>query len=111
MVAVKKLFKSHTMDERMFQQEVTTMMSVKHPNIVRFIGYCSHTEQKAVQMTRKHILADERERLLCFDYISKGSLEDHVTGMKRLSLYCCKTSNSQPPAQRKKNPALLANRF
>jgi hypothetical protein len=59
------------MDEGMFQQEVTTMLRVKHKNIVRFVGYCSHTEQRAVKiMTRKHILADERERLLCFDYIS-----------------------------------------
>lgn len=107
MVAVKKLFKSQTMDETMFQQEVKTMMSVKHQNIVGFIGYCSHTEQEAVQMTRKHVFADDRERLLCFEYISKGSLEDHVTGMKRLLLYCCKTSTTP----RKKIPALLANRF
>nr|XP_034582982.1 probable serine/threonine-protein kinase PBL23 [Setaria viridis]XP_034582983.1 probable serine/threonine-protein kinase PBL23 [Setaria viridis] len=79
MVAVKKLSENQTIDERMFQQEVQTMMNVKHQNIVGFIGYCSHTEQEAVKMTRKHVFADDRERLLCFEYISKGSLEDHVT--------------------------------
>jgi serine/threonine protein kinase len=88
MVAVKKLFNRKTMDEGMFQQEVTTMLRVKHKNIVRFVGYCSHTEQQAVKiMTRKHILADERERLLCFDYISKGCLEDHVNGMEKTINY------------------------
>lgn len=83
------------------------MMSVKHQNIVGFIGYCSHTEQEALQMTRKHVFADDRERLLCFEYISKGSLEDHVTGMKRLLLYCCKTSTTP----RKKNTSSLGKQI
>lgn len=81
-IAVKKLFSNKTLDERMFEREVTAMMMVEHQNTVRFLGYCSHTEQQALEMWGKYILAEERERLLCFDYISKGSLEDYVTGMK-----------------------------
>ena len=83
MVAVKKLFNNmNTMDERMFQQEVTTLMSVEHKNIVQFIGYCSLTDQQALLLKKsKYIVADdERERLLCFEYISNGSLADHITG-------------------------------
>ncbi|GJN09600.1 hypothetical protein PR202_ga27621 [Eleusine coracana subsp. coracana] len=40
-IAVKKLFNSHTMDDKMFHREVETMM-VTHPNIVRLLGgYCA----------------------------------------------------------------------
>ncbi|XP_004979768.1 uncharacterized protein LOC101779298 isoform X3 [Setaria italica] len=78
-IAVKKLFSNKTLDDRMFEREVTAMMMVEHQNTVRFLGYCSHTEQQALEMWGKYILAEERERLLCFDYISKGSLEDYVT--------------------------------
>ncbi|CAO1939867.1 unnamed protein product [Urochloa humidicola] len=78
-VAVKKLLDFKTMDDRMFQQEVTAMMRVKHQNIVRFLGYCSHIEEQAMKIQGKYILVEERERLLCFDYMSKGSLADYVT--------------------------------
>jgi serine/threonine protein kinase len=78
---VKKLLNAKTMDDRMFQQEVTSMMRVKHQNIVRFLGYCSHIEERAMQIKGTYILVEERERLLCFEYMCKGSLADYVTGM------------------------------
>lgn len=89
-IAVKKLFSNKTYDDRMFQREVTAMMMVEHQNTVRFLGYCSHIEERALKISGKYILAEERERLLCFDYISKGSLHDYVTGMKTL-MYCART--------------------
>ncbi|TVU26834.1 hypothetical protein EJB05_29399, partial [Eragrostis curvula] len=79
LVAVKRLFKNRTVDEKMFDQEVKSMMMVKHQNIVRFLGYCSDTQGKVVPMNSKVIMAEERERLLCFEYISKGSLGKHLT--------------------------------
>lgn len=78
-VAVKKLLDFKTMDDRMFHQEVTAMMKVKQQNIVRFLGYCSHIEERAMKLQGKYIFGEERERLLCFDYMSKGSLADYVT--------------------------------
>jgi serine/threonine protein kinase len=78
---VKKLLNAKTMDDRMFEQEVTSMMRVKHQNIVRFLGYCSHIEERAIQIEGTYILAEERERLLCLEYMSKGSLAGYVTGM------------------------------
>ncbi|CAN6342944.1 unnamed protein product [Urochloa humidicola] len=78
-IAVKKLNSSHTIEDRMFHQEVQSLMMVKHQNIVRFLGYCSHTEEKAMEMAGKVIMVQIRERLLCFDYMANGSLENHLT--------------------------------
>ncbi|KAK3136669.1 hypothetical protein QOZ80_5BG0440720 [Eleusine coracana subsp. coracana] len=86
-IAVKKLFNSHTIEDKMFHQEVKSMMMVRHPNIVRFLGYCSHTEEIAInlpaekekQLPERTIMAQIRERLLCFEYISKGGLENYLT--------------------------------
>ncbi|RLN29095.1 uncharacterized protein C2845_PM05G17120 [Panicum miliaceum] len=82
-VAVKKLFNSHTIDDVMFHREVKSMMVVQHQNIVRFLGYCSHTEEQVVEMAGIIHLAQIRERLLCFEYISNGSLENHLTDQLR----------------------------
>lgn len=73
-IAVKKLFNSHTIEAKMFHQELTNMMMVTHPNIVRFLGYCSHTEEiviklaadKKKQLPERTTMAQIRERLLCF---------------------------------------------
>ena len=81
-IAVKKLLNSHTIDEKMFHQEVMSMMMVMHKNTVRLLGYCSHTEETAIEMSGKIIMVEMRERLLCLEYVSNGSLENHLTGMK-----------------------------
>lgn len=65
----------------MFHQEVKTLIAVRHPNIVRFLGYCSFTEEHVISSEGQTFMADIRERLLCFDYIRNGSLESHLTGM------------------------------
>ncbi|CAN6272982.1 unnamed protein product [Urochloa humidicola] len=77
-VAVKKLFNRRTVDDKLFYQEVRSLMRVKHQNIVRFLGYCSNTEQKTIEISGRLVLADMRERLLCFEYINNGSLENHL---------------------------------
>ncbi|GJN34895.1 hypothetical protein PR202_gb23601 [Eleusine coracana subsp. coracana] len=92
-IAVKKLFNSHTIEDKMFHQEVKSMMMVRHPNIVRFLGYCSHTEEIAInlpaekekQLPERTIMAQIRERLLCFEYISKGGLENYLTGTEKVA--------------------------
>ncbi|KAK3119795.1 hypothetical protein QOZ80_9AG0675300 [Eleusine coracana subsp. coracana] len=89
-VAVKRLFKSHTIDEKMFNQEVKSMLVAKHRNIVRFLGYCSDTQGKAVSMEGDHHMAEERERLLCFEYIQNGNLADHITDELRGLDWCAR---------------------
>ncbi|RCV17825.1 hypothetical protein SETIT_3G250800v2 [Setaria italica] len=77
-IAVKKL--SHTyMHEKKFHQEIECMMKVKHKNIVRFLGYCANTQGKMESFNGKLVMADVQQRLLCFEYVAKGSLRDQIT--------------------------------
>ncbi|KAK3119087.1 hypothetical protein QOZ80_9BG0713560 [Eleusine coracana subsp. coracana] len=79
MVAVKKLHNAMHISESAFQREIEISMMTEHQNIVRFLGYCSYTEQRAFETKGKFIMADIRERLLCFEYIRNGTLYDHLT--------------------------------
>ncbi|VAI93787.1 unnamed protein product [Triticum turgidum subsp. durum] len=80
-VAVKRIMNSHTIDENLFYGEVNSLLKVNHQNVVRFLGYCANTEQIAVKLdgAREYIYAEIRERLFCFEYISNGSLQKHIT--------------------------------
>jgi len=80
-VAVKRLFNNRTIKDKMFHREVQSLITVRHKNIVRFLGYCSFTEERMSIFEGTTIMADIRERLLCFEYISNGNLESHLTGM------------------------------
>jgi len=80
-VAVKRLFNNRTIKDKMFHREVQSLITVRHENIVRFLGYCSFTEEHVFISQGRTIMADIRERLLCFEYISNGSLENYLTGM------------------------------
>lgn len=61
-------------------------MTVKHKNIVRFLGFCANTENipwkdpKSSNYVR-YIYPERRERLLCFEYVGNGALDNHITGM------------------------------
>jgi serine/threonine protein kinase len=81
-VAVKRLFNSRTIKSKMFHREVQSLTMVRHENIVRLLGYCSFTEERVSTFEGRTIMADIRERLLCFEYISNWNLENHLTGMR-----------------------------
>ncbi|KAL0442910.1 UNVERIFIED_CONTAM: putative serine/threonine-protein kinase PBL23 [Sesamum latifolium] len=64
MVAVKQLDGNGIQGNREFLAEVLTLSMVQHPNLVKLIGYC----------------ADGRQRILVYEYMENGSLEDHLLG-------------------------------
>lgn len=68
-IAVKKLSNMY-MNEENFYQYVGCLVKLKNKNVVRFLGYC----------------ADSDQRLLCFEYLSKGSLDVFLTGDVLLGL-------------------------
>ncbi|KAM0862569.1 hypothetical protein ACQ4PT_045172 [Festuca glaucescens] len=82
MVAVKKLSSTH-LHENKFHQEVECLMKVKHRNIVRFLGYCADTQGKMEKYNEKFVMADVQQRLLCFEYLPKGSLDKYITDASR----------------------------
>jgi len=73
------------MDEKNFNQEVSSLIRVKHKNIVRFLGYCADTQGKVEKYMGKMVIADVRQRLLCFEFMPNGSLDKHINGMLFLS--------------------------
>ncbi|XBI42203.1 hypothetical protein VPH35_126563 [Triticum aestivum] len=77
-VTVKRLFDTH-MHEEQFQGEVECLMKVKHKNIVRFLGYCADTQGNISDYKGKMVMADVQQRLLCFEYLPKGSLDGYIT--------------------------------
>ncbi|GJN06947.1 hypothetical protein PR202_ga24727 [Eleusine coracana subsp. coracana] len=79
-VAVKKLTQTLDVHETKFHQEVDSLMRVKHKNIVRFLGYCSDTQGKVWKLGRKNVMAEERQRFLCFEFLPKGSLDKKISG-------------------------------
>ncbi|CAM0908697.1 unnamed protein product [Alopecurus aequalis] len=84
-VSVKRIMNKHTIDDAPFYREVDILLAVNHPNIVQFLGYCASTDLEAHPQTgsKAHIYAEEKERLLCFEYIGNGSLQEHITNELR----------------------------
>ncbi|RCV21082.1 hypothetical protein SETIT_4G109200v2 [Setaria italica] len=77
-IAIKKLYAEHVVDDSKYKAEFNSLMRIRHPNIVQLIGYCAETKFEAMPQNGEHILAERRHRLLCFEYISNGSLRDYV---------------------------------
>ncbi|MFS9531565.1 protein kinase, partial [Klebsiella pneumoniae] len=76
-VAVKKLSQTLYIHEKKFQQEVASLMRMKHKNIVRFLGYCSDTQEKTSDYNNNNAMLNERERLLCLEFLPRGSLDKY----------------------------------
>jgi interleukin-1 receptor-associated kinase 1 len=100
-IAVKKLSETN-LDDDQFHNEVTYLFGFKHKNIVQLKGYCAESRWKAIEffldngkkfqpllsedgeaseLRRKYVMAESRERLLCFECINNKSLDKHLSGM------------------------------
>ena len=69
-MAVKQLDRNGLQGNKEFLAEVLTLSLLHHPNLVNLIGYC----------------ADGDQRLLVFEYLKGGSLDDHLLGIFLLLL-------------------------
>ncbi|XVF77547.1 hypothetical protein PTKIN_Ptkin14bG0053800 [Pterospermum kingtungense] len=61
-VAVKQLDRNGYQGNREFLVEVLMLSLLNHPNLVKLVGYC----------------ADGDQRILVYEYMANGSLEDHL---------------------------------
>uniref|UniRef100_M8ARH1 non-specific serine/threonine protein kinase n=1 Tax=Aegilops tauschii TaxID=37682 RepID=M8ARH1_AEGTA len=77
-IAVKRLSKTY-MYEKEFLREVECLIKVKHKNVVRFIGYCVDSQGRADSYNGKFVMADVLQRLLCFEYLPHGALDQYIT--------------------------------
>lgn len=64
MLAIKQLKQDGLQGSKEFLVEVLMLTVLRHPNLVSLIGYC----------------AEGDERLLVYEFMPKGSLEDHLFG-------------------------------
>ncbi|XP_037473903.1 uncharacterized protein LOC119349909 [Triticum dicoccoides] len=78
-VAVKRMLNTYEY-EKEYVREVECLMMVKHKNVVRFLGYCADTQGSMLKYEGKLVLADVRQRLLCFEFVPNGSLRKYITG-------------------------------
>ncbi|VAH11992.1 unnamed protein product [Triticum turgidum subsp. durum] len=82
-VAVKRIhINVDAVDDKLFRREFNSLWKTNnHQNVVRFLGFCSNSYQIRIQEAgpEEIKLANVRERLLCFEYISNGSLDKHIT--------------------------------
>lgn len=63
-MAIKQLDRNGLQGNREFLVEVLMLGLLHHPNLVNLIGYC----------------ADGDQRLLVYEYMALGSLDDHLHG-------------------------------
>ncbi|GJN37063.1 hypothetical protein PR202_gb25984 [Eleusine coracana subsp. coracana] len=80
MIAVKKVTSPipGIMDKQ-FENEAYHLMRLKHRNIVLLVGCCSETESTYLEYNGKYIWAEKSERLLCLEYMPKGSLRQYLS--------------------------------
>ena len=62
---MKQLDRNGFQGNREFLVEVLMLSLLHHPNLVNLVGYC----------------ADGDQRILVYEYMAHGSLEDHLLGM------------------------------
>ena len=79
-VAVKKLHPRHGLDDKEFDNEFRNLREIRHPNVVRLLGYCYESRHKFVKHNGDLVRAQEIERALCFEYMQGGSLDKHISG-------------------------------
>ncbi|CAN6362468.1 unnamed protein product [Urochloa humidicola] len=79
-IAVKKLKPILGGQDKQFKNEANLLARVNHNNIVKLIGYCDKTKERPVydDYQQKYIVAEVQEKLLCYEYLSNGSLDNII---------------------------------
>ena len=82
-VAVKRFYiNGNTLDGKLFRREVAMLWNTTNRNVVRILGVCSEEHDKLIMDkdgTENLLWPKVFERLLCFEYISNGSLDKYIS--------------------------------
>lgn len=63
-----------------FKKEIENHWRLKHPNIVRLLGYGYEIKGEFVEYQGSYVVADKIYRALCFEFLHNGSLQRHLDG-------------------------------
>jgi len=77
LVAVKRSNGLKVTDKQ-FIDEIKCLKSTNHKNIVRFLGYCANTQEEVMPLDGTYVMAGERNRLFCFEYVSNGNIRQYL---------------------------------
>lgn len=90
-IVVNKLQKKAPVprDEK-FKDKLEKIVALNHDNIVKFVGYCVEAPRRSTQHVETSSDQDAAENLLCYKYVSNGSLRENLFGItawdKRLKI-------------------------
>lgn len=77
-IAVKKLHQLQGLDDKEFDNEFRNLRKVHHENVVKLVGYCYELKKKYVEHKGSTILATVMERILCFEYMHGGTIDNYI---------------------------------
>ncbi|KAM3296841.1 hypothetical protein ACQJBY_038940 [Aegilops geniculata] len=78
-IALKKLHHMPGLDDTQFRNEFNHLMRAQHPNITQLVGYCYNLGHQRIKYGGEYIFALVEERVLCFEYLQGGSLDNHIS--------------------------------
>lgn len=90
-LAVKKLYQIPEIDDTQFKNEFNNLTKIQHPNTVRLIGYCYEVHNRHVEYNGEYVFGKTIYRVLCFEYLQNGSLDEHLYGIYFDSIRYIKT--------------------
>ncbi|XP_066336903.1 uncharacterized protein [Miscanthus floridulus] len=79
-VAVKMLRFMANINDKQFENEFEILKRLKHPNIVRLVGFCDEAEEEVREYKGKLIVCQRIHRALCLEYLRNGSLGKLLSG-------------------------------
>jgi hypothetical protein len=87
-IMVKKISKNAPIEhDQVFTNEVQTLTTLKHENAVQLVGFCRETYKEVAEKNGGYITTDTIGSLLCYEYLSEGSLEKNLFGMQNTIQY------------------------